>query len=59
MGETPCEDEICPKDIAVEQKKLIMNSATSYSESQLVVVDEALDKLLTPLSFGCSFIQWR
>lgn len=25
-----------------------MNSATSYSESQLVVVDESLDKLLNP-----------
>ena len=53
MGKTPSEDEICPK---VEQKLLILNSATSHSESQLVSVLESLGKYLNtsePWVFLC------
>lgn len=58
FGKMPCLNEMCPKDITVEQKLLILNSVTFYSESQLVVVHEILSKYSTLLSFGFSFVKW-
>ena len=58
LGKMPCLDEMCPKDITVEQKLLILNSVTFYSESQLIVVHEILSKYSTLLSFGFSFVKW-